>query len=346
MRALSPIALTELPGKARDLLNAHRAALRARVYGNPALNPPTAPRTVIPVTATDGAKLRVHAYGPDDAPAVVLVHGWTCAIEYWNAQINEFAGEYRVIAYDQRGHGESERGTAALTWDQLADDLSAVLDAALRPGERAVLVGHSLGGMTMQAWAGRYPEQVPERAVAALLVNTAADRLVAETSVVPLLNRTWFGEFVSLPFWFGRLALGTPVVLPPLAPVRWVFARQIMSLAADRELVDYSLAVVRSCPAAVRARFGFLLADMDLGESVRNLVVPTTILAGSKDDMTPPVHSERLAALLAETGNLVRYQVFDTGHLGNVEAYERFNAELARVLAAATESVEVVEAVG
>ncbi|MET7772490.1 alpha/beta fold hydrolase [Nocardia sp. NPDC005366] len=346
MRAKRRVGLS---AKIRGRLDRHRANLRSRTYATTAVNPPTAPRSDHVVTAVDGARLRVHSYGPADATAIVLVHGWTCAIEYWNAQINAFAGEYRVIAYDQRGHGQSEVGTAALTMDLLADDLVAVLDATLSPRERAVLVGHSLGGMTLQAWAGRYPEQVATRAHAVLLTNTAADRLVAETTVVPFFNRPLAflrGRAIPLPFFIGRLGLGTPIFFPPLAPVRWLFARQIMSLAARRDLVDHSMAIVRSCRAWVRARFGFVLADMNLGDAAKNLVVPTTILSGSADDMTPPVHSERIAAMLAETGALVRHEVLATGHLGNIEMYERFNEELARVLDAVAATEEPVKAVG
>ncbi|MBH0778291.1 alpha/beta fold hydrolase [Nocardia bovistercoris] len=346
MRALPP-AMADLPGTIRRLLDRHRADLRSRTYVGAALNPPTARHEVIPVTTADGARLRVHAYGPADAPAIVLVHGWTCAIEYWNPQINAFADEYRVIAYDHRGHGASELGGAALTMDLLADDLAAVLDAALPSGERAVLVGHSLGGMTLQAWAGRYPEQVRRRAHAVLLCNTASGGLVAETTVVPLFNRPlrWFGRRVALPAAIGRRGLGTLLFFPPIPPMRWAFARQIMSPAAAPEIVDYCMAVVRSCPAAVRAKFGLLLADMDLGESARDLTVPTTILAGSADFMTPPVHSRRLADMLAETGALVRYEVLATGHLGNVEMYERFNEELVRILDAVVADAEI-EAAG
>ncbi|WP_405178470.1 alpha/beta hydrolase [Nocardia sp. NBC_01377] len=347
MRAL-PLEKVDLPGKVRGLLDVHRADLRSRTYAIAAVNPPTAPRDVRTVTAVDGARLRVHVYGPADAPAIVLVHGWTCAIEYWNAQINAFADEYRVIAYDQRGHGESELGTADLTMDLLADDLVAVLDATLARGERAVLVGHSLGGMTLQAWAGRYPEQVAQRACAALLTNTAPGLLVGETFVVPFFNRPRIRlrRTFALPLVLGRYGLGMPIVFPPLAPVKWLFARQIMSLAARRDLVDYCMAVVRSCRASVRARFGLLLADMDLGEAARNLVVPTTILSGSDDFMTPPVHAERIAAMLTEVGSFVRHEVLATGHLGNVEMFERFNEELARVLDAVAADEESVEAAG
>ncbi|MFC9896761.1 alpha/beta fold hydrolase [Nocardia sp. NPDC127579] len=345
MRALLTTVWT---GLSSALFDTHRANLRSRTYATAAFNPPTVPHRVIPVTARDGARLRVHSYGPEDAPAIVLVHGWTCAIEYWNAQINAFAGEYRVIAYDQRGHGASEFGTSPLTMDLLADDLADVLAAALGPSERAVLVGHSLGGMTMQAWAGRYPEQVPARAHSVLLTNTAAAHLIFQTTVVPLFNQPsrLLKAHVPLPFLLGRAGLGCPMVLPPIGPVKWIFARQIMSSAATGDLLDFSLNIVRSCPALVRARFGFLLAEMDLGESARNLVVPTTIVAGSFDDMTPVAHAEQIAELLRQTGSLVRMTVLPTGHLGNTEAHEAFNEELAQVVAAAYDREEAAATVG
>ncbi|RJO76584.1 alpha/beta fold hydrolase [Nocardia panacis] len=337
MRATLP-----MPVRLRELLDAHRADLRTRTYATAAFNPPTVPHEVIPLTTRDGTKLRVHAYGSADRPVIVLVHGWSCAIEYWNAQINAFGGQYRVIAYDQRGHGASEFGDSPLSTDLLADDLADVLAAALRPGQRAVLVGHSLGGMTLQAWAGRYPERVARQALAVLLTNTAPDRLLAETTVVPLLNRPLpWGLRLPLPHRIGRLALSAPLLFPPLAPVRWVLARQVMSLEASADARSFGQNIVRSCPALVRARFGALLAELDLGDAARNLVVPTTILAGSLDDMTPPVHAERIAELLREAGSLVRYEVLRTGHLGNVEGYERFNEELSRVLAAVHRGVEV-----
>ncbi|MBF6297973.1 alpha/beta hydrolase [Nocardia amamiensis] len=336
MRAMLPTALTSFRALLRGLRDAHSAELRSRTYRTAAFNLPTTAPEVIPVHGRDGALLRVHAYGPSDRPVIVLIHGWTCCLEYWNPQINAFAGEYRVIAYDQRGHGESEYGSDKLNMDLLADDLAAVLDAALAPGQRAVLVGHSLGGMTVQAWAGRYPERVEKQALAALLVNTAADRLILETTLVPLLNRPLrlLQLKVPLPFLFGRLGLGTPIVFPPIAPVRWLFARQILTTTAKGDMLAFSMAIVRSCPAWVRSRFGVLLATMDLGEAARNLVVPTTVLAGQFDDMTPPVHSERIVEMLRQTGSLMRYGVLPTGHLGNVEAYGRFNEELARLLAA------------
>ncbi|MEV6072711.1 alpha/beta fold hydrolase [Nocardia sp. NPDC052001] len=311
----------------RAMLRAHRANLRTRTYANADLNPPAGPYETIPVTTTDGARLRVHAYGPADGDVLVLVHGWTCCLEYWNPQINAFAGEYRVIAYDVRGHGESEAGTAPLSTDQLADDLQAVLEASLKPGQRAVIVGHSLGGMTTQAWAGRHPEQVRKRAAAVLLTNTAAGQLIAETTVVPFFNR----GVLRLPFAVGLLGLSMPMLFPALPPVQWLFRRQIMSLAAVGEVATFAQNIVRSCPARVRGKFGTLLSHLDVGRGAVNLIVPTSIVAGSADDMTPVVHADRIAEMLREAGSLDGYLVLPTGHLGNVEAYQEFNAELARV---------------
>ncbi|WP_067653802.1 alpha/beta fold hydrolase [Nocardia harenae] len=324
----------------------YRARLRSRTYATALLNRPTAPHRTLDVRAADGTRLRVYAYGPENAKPVVLIHGWTCAIEYWNAQINTFAGEYRVIAYDQRGHGGSELGRGKLSMDVLADDLVAVLDAALAPGERAVLVGHSLGGMTVQAWAARYPERVREQARAVLLTNTASGRLVAETTVLPWFNRTvrLLRRKLALPLVVGRIGLGLPILFPPVAPIRWLFLRGIMHPSSTRELLDYSMGVVRSCPSLVRAKFGLLLAEMDLGDAARHLSVPTTVLAGEHDHLTPRVHADRIAELLRESGNLQRQAVLPTGHLGNVEAYPQFNEELARVLAAADD--ERVRAAG
>ncbi|MFJ1459588.1 alpha/beta fold hydrolase [Nocardia sp. N2S4-5] len=337
MRATLPTPMAQIADRVRALLRSHRANLRTRVYGTAALNPPAAPVEVVPVTAADGTRLRVHAYGPADGEVIVLVHGWTCCIEYWNPQINAFAGDYRVIAYDQRGHGESELGDSPLTTDLLAEDLATVLAATLRPGRRAVLVGHSLGGMTIQAWAGRYPEQVARHAAAVLLTNTASGDLIAETTVVPLYNR----GLMALPVALGRHGLGSPIVFPPIAPVKWIFRRQVMSLGSTGDIAEFGLSIVRSCPASVRARFGRLLADLALGACAANLTVPTTVVAGKFDDMTPLVHSQRIVEMLRGAGSFERLAVLPTGHLGNVEAYREFNEELGRVLAATYAAREI-----
>src|ERR1041385_2591005 len=118
-----------------------RSTRRTSVADRPA-TPPVPVRELTAVSA-DGARLHVEVHGADDAPVVVLSHGWTCSTAFWAAQIRELAPDHRVVAYAQRGHGRSPASPACST-DALADDLEAVLAATLAPGEKAVVVGHSM----------------------------------------------------------------------------------------------------------------------------------------------------------------------------------------------------------
>ena len=98
------------------------------------------------VRSADGTLLHTEVFGPENGYPIVLAHGITCAIRVWANQINDLANDYRVVAYDHRGHGRSgvphRRGNYGL--DFLAADLDAVLAATLAPGERAVIAGHSM----------------------------------------------------------------------------------------------------------------------------------------------------------------------------------------------------------
>jgi pimeloyl-ACP methyl ester carboxylesterase len=323
------------------LTAAYRAELRSRTYRTASLNTPTAPHEVIPVTTVDGARLRVHAYGPADGDVIVLIHGWSCSIEYWNPQINAFADRYRVVCYDQRGHGESQLGSVGPSAESLADDLSTVLDAALRRDQRAVLVGHSMGGMTLQAWAARYPEQVPRRAAAVVLLNTTSGNVMDDSDVLPMLNKpltiasrpvTVFGAAVRLPAFIAETVLTTPVPLPGGWPSSAIFKDRVMSKEATADEVNFAFGVVRSCRPLTRGRHAAALGMVQLGDAAKHLTAPTTVIAGSNDHLLPERMSGLIVETLSRTGYLADYQVWPTGHLGNIEAADRFNAELEQII--------------
>ena len=126
------------------------------------------------VRAGDGTRLHAEVFGPEDGYPIVLAHGITCAVRVWAYQIADLARDYRVIAYDHRGHGRSGMPTRRANYglNFLAADLDAVLEATLEPGERAVLAGHSMGGIAISSWSERYPRRVRERADAVALINT------------------------------------------------------------------------------------------------------------------------------------------------------------------------------
>jgi pimeloyl-ACP methyl ester carboxylesterase len=130
----------------------------------------------VPVTSGDGVSLYAEVSGPDDAPVtVVFSHGYTLSQDVWHYQRQALAGQARLVLWDQRGHGRSGNGDAEhATIDQLGADLAAVIAATVPPEGRVLLVGHSMGGMTIMALAGQQPDLFGTRVVGTVLISTAA----------------------------------------------------------------------------------------------------------------------------------------------------------------------------
>ncbi|MCT9091974.1 alpha/beta hydrolase [Streptomyces sp. ASQP_92] len=282
---------------------------------------PVATREVSARSA-DGTVLHVEVHGPEGAPAVVLAHGWTCSTAFWAAQIRALAGPCRVIAYDQRGHGRTPAAEVCST-EVLADDLEAVLAATLAPGERAVLVGHSMGGMTLMAAAGR--PGLREHAAAVLLCSTGAGELVAQSLVLPLrAGRVRTG--------LTRRVLGSGAPLGPVTPLaKKVLRYATMGPGAAPDKVETCARIVHACPRGVRQAWSHVLAELELGLLVRELRVPTVVVAGSADRLTPPVHARRIAAELPDCRSLDI--LTGIGHMTPIEAPE-FITEKIRALVA------------
>ncbi|MFD8805721.1 alpha/beta fold hydrolase [Streptomyces sp. NPDC059597] len=270
--------------------------------------PPVPDRTVDVISA-DGARLHVEVHGPEGAPVVVLAHGWTCSTAFWAAQIRDLARDHRVIAYDQRGHGRSPLSPACST-DTLADDLEAVLAHTLAPGEQALIVGHSMGGMTVMAAAGR--PRFREHAAAVLLCSTGSSGLTARARVVPLPAgrvRTWLS---------GRV-LGSRAPLGPVTPVaRAVLKYATMGAGSAPDMVDACARIVHGCPRTARYTWGAVLDTLDLDHGVRQLTVPTEVLHGTADRLTPVEHAHALVAALPRCAGLK--ELPGAGHMTPVEA--------------------------
>ncbi len=128
------------------------------------------------VLADDGVPLHVEINGPDDAPVTIIFsHGYALSQNVWHYQRRDLAGSARCVFWDQRGHGQSgECSQESCTIPQLGEDLHAVLRAAA-PGETpVVLVGHSMGGMTIMAFARQHPELFGTKVIGAALISTVA----------------------------------------------------------------------------------------------------------------------------------------------------------------------------
>lgn len=285
--------------------------------------------------SADGSRIHVEVHGPGSAPAVVLSHGWTCSTAFWNAQIRDLSADHRVVVYDQRGHGRSPGAApGGHSTDALADDLEAVLAATLEPGERAVLGGHSMGGMTMMAASGR--PAFREHAAAVLLCSTGFSRLIAESTVVPMGPG-------RLRTRLTRAVLGSRAPLGPVTALSkriLKYATMGPGSAADR--VAECARIVHACPRRTRVAWSRVLAELDLEVGVRELRVPTAVIAGTADRLTPPAHARALAAALPDCLGLTELR--GIGHMSPVEAPEVVVSRL-RELVATYVPVEKEEAV-
>ncbi|MEV8409510.1 alpha/beta hydrolase [Streptomyces niveus] len=275
------------------------------------------PHRTVSARSADGARLHIEVYGPEEAPAVVLSHGWTCSTLFWAAQIDDLARDHRVIVYDQRGHGRSPAvGPGGYTTDALADDLEAVLGATLAPGEKAVLAGHSMGGMTLMAASAR--PAFREHAAAALLCSTGSSRLVAEGRVVPMRPGRTRTRLT-------RLILGARAPLGPVTPVsKRILRYGTMGPGTAPDRVAACARIVHACPRPVRVAWAHVLGELDLDAGVRELRVPTAVVTGTADRLTPSVLAHRLAGELPQCVGVT--ELTGMGHMTPVEAPEAVTA--------------------
>ncbi len=287
--------------------------------------------------SADGTALHVEVFGPEDGATVVLVHGWTEAIQYWVYVIRAMSERgFRVVAYDQRGHGDSEPahgGDYAI--ERFGEDLEAVLSTCVPDGQLAVVAGHSLGAMSIAAWAEHH--DVERRVRAAALLSTGVGDLVAEHLLLPLPSvANAVNHAISVRGFLGNRAplprFSTPI---SYAAVRYIaFGRD----ASPAQVAFFERMLV-TCPPDVRAKVGLAMSEMDLRDAVPRLTVPTTVLVGAEDRLTPPSHSRRIAEKLPYLERLIVLP--GAGHMTPLERPEEVTAALVELAAVTAERVVV-----
>jgi len=287
------------------------------------------------VASADGTILHAEVFGPEHGATVVLAHGWTEALQYWIYVIRALSERgIRVVAYDQRGHGKSESASGSdYDLDRFGEDLEAVLAACVPEGQRAVVVGHSLGAMSIVAWADDH--DVARHVAAAILLNTGVGDLIAEQLLFPLpqiaqaLNRT-----VAT-----RGFLGNKAPLPRFStPLSSTVIRYVaFGPEASPAQVAYYERMLVTCPADARAKTGIAMSDMELHHALPSLTVPTIVIAGAEDRLTPPSHARRIAG---ELPKLRRLEILpDTGHMAPLERPDAVIAAVAELVALTADRV-------
>lgn len=304
------------------------------------------------VVADDGVRLHVEVdeaaadEASADKPTVVFSHGFCLTQQSWVLQRKALVrAGFRVVAWDQRGHGASGRGSeASCDIDQLGRDLHAVIEEAAPEGS-LVLIGHSMGGMTQMALADQFPDVVEQRVVATAFVATSA----GGAQLVSLGFGQYVGKLVGR---FGPGVLDRLSARPGLVRGALRAARDIEEFLVER----YSFASPVP-PAAVRLTgdmiFGTpldVMADFlptfDEHDKRDALVhfhgIETLVLNGVRDVLTPPDHSEEIVRLIPGAEHVV---IEEAGHIIMLEhpevLAEQFTALIERGMRAATEGVAV-----
>lgn len=289
------------------------------------------------VDAGRGVSLHVEEYGdPDAEVTVVLAHGWTLSSELWRRQVRDLVGMARVVVYDHRGHGRSGSGDLdACTLDQLGADLGAVLDAAV-PSGPLLLAGHSMGGMAVMHLAGRRPELFRDRVRGVALVSTSVGELRDLDLGLPrplsAVLRSGAGPAIAGLARVERLVERTAVLPAPA----WLAVRYLnFGPEAPARLVDEMARVAQGTPLGTICAFyaGLMAHDGTAGMAALQ-GVPTVVLVGEHDRLTPVSHARSLASALPAARLVL---VPGAGHMVIQERPETVSHELLSLLRPGTD---------
>nr|WP_209648255.1 alpha/beta hydrolase [Kibdelosporangium banguiense] len=296
------------------------------------LLPPTRTSTV---AADDGIPLSVEEVDPDDGgtpeATVVLVHGFAVNRLSWHFQRRMFAEQtdprVRLVLYDQRSHGRSGRATEeSSTIDQLGRDLAAVLRAVVPKGP-IVLVGHSMGAMTIIALAEQDPDLFADRVRGVALIGTSAGEIGSSGLPRPILWR-----YNPLTRGVGQLAGWQPGLVELVRAAGGQLTRRAVRLLAfgsrsvSPRLVDFMMDMLDVTPVRVLADFIDTLGSHNRYKALAGLQhCYVLVLSGDRDRMTPFSHAERIATELPDA-KLVRLR--GAGHMVVLEQPDQVNTHL------------------
>ncbi|UXA19055.1 alpha/beta fold hydrolase [Mycobacterium sp. SMC-4] len=291
------------------------------------------------VTTPDGVPLAVRESGPADAPlTVVFAHGFCLrmgAFYFQRARLTEQWGDQvRMVFYDQRGHGQSgEAAPESYTVEQLGQDLESVL-AVMVPRGPVVLVGHSMGGMTVLSHARQYPHRYPMRIVGAALISSAAEG-VSRSPLGEILNNPAL-EAIRFAARYAPWAVhqGRGAARMVIGPI--LRAASYGDEEISPSVVAFSERMMHDTPITTLVEFLHALEVHDETAGLDTLSkVPTLVACGDRDLLTPLEYSQEMARAMDRSELLI---VGGAGHLVQLERPEVIDDALVRLVERSTPS--------
>jgi pimeloyl-ACP methyl ester carboxylesterase len=294
-------------------------------------------RTVI---TEDGVPLYVEVetparYRPDSDPTIIFTHGYALNQDCWHYQRRDLETLGRLVFWDHRSHGRSGVAPAqSVSIDQLGRDLAAVI-AEVAPTGPLILVGHSMGGMTVMAFADQFPEIVADRVVGVALLATSA----GELNTVSLGLPAWSAPVLQRYSGAATRALrdGKAIIDPVrsrASDLSFIVTR-IYSFGgwSSPSMTRFVNEMVNATPADVIAAFLPTLLEHDKVDALAGFKdIEALVLVGTHDLVTPVAHSKTIAEHIPHAEVVVQP---DAGHMVILERHADVNHHLRRLTARA-----------
>ncbi|XVU30374.1 alpha/beta fold hydrolase [Actinoplanes sp. CA-054009] len=286
------------------------------------------------VTAADGTDLHVEIVEPRKKagkPTIVFVHGFALDMGtfYFQRKALTERGDQRLVFYDQPGHGKSSRLKSG-DYDiaALGKSLAAVLDATV-PDGHIILVGHSMGGMTIMAFAEQYPEWFGKRVTGVVLMSTSAGLIDKAKIGIPSLVARASAPF--FPLWGKAAQLGGNQIdraRMVSSDLSWLLTRRygFGEPKPSPSLVTFVESMNSKTSAETLTKYLHTLYTHNRFPALSALRgVPVLVIVGTKDYLTPVTHSEQILKYLPEA-ELVK--IDNSGHVVMLEKADEVNAVL------------------
>jgi 3-oxoadipate enol-lactonase len=245
----------------------------------------------------NGINFNVRLDGPEDAPWLVFSNSLATDLSMWDEQVAALKKDFRILRYDQRGHGGTEAPAMRYTFDTLVDDVVALYDELSVP--RAHFVGISMGGMTALGLAQRYTDRV--------------DRLV-------VCDCTGASTPAGAQQWEERIGIASKQGMEPLVEPtvgRW-FPPEFV--AKNPPVLDEVRAMIRRTPVAGFIGCAAALSNFDFRPGLAQMWKPTLFLCGTKDVALGGLKQMHAAV----TGSQL-VELEGAGHLSNLEQPAAFS---------------------
>jgi pimeloyl-ACP methyl ester carboxylesterase len=276
------------------------------------------------VRSFDGTELAVRAAGSPDSPVLIFVHGLTLDMTIWLEQWPDLSVDLRCVTIDLRSHGHSDPAADGdMSLLAMGRDVAAVLEA-VTPTRRAILIGHSLGGMAILAMAEEHPELFGPRVAGVMLIGSASTSLFrgAMGSVTDLL-RPRGGSLLDT---VRRVDGLRKALLAHPTDVGGAVARFTQfGPDAPGHIVDHVAGLARRTSSGVWSGGLAELMELNLRKAIPNVRVPALLLVGDHDRITPPGAAKALASELPQGRAII---IEGAGHMAMLERPHKVNLEI------------------